>query len=107
MPRKRRHATYRRGRAQRRQDRADTVSKDLATGSCKPRPSYEGQNQHRLRDPRAQGRQRAPGLHLQRLRPRGLLRRDGRAGRELHDGRACDDRLDDGGKRHLEWQGCL
>ena len=30
MPRKRRHATHRRGRAQRRQDRADTVSKDLA-----------------------------------------------------------------------------
>ena len=59
------------------------------------------QDQHRLHLHRHQGRQGKDRLHLQRLRPSGMLQRSGLPGHFLHHWRPCHDRRHDDAHRQM------
>ncbi len=65
----------------------------------------ERQNEHRCLGGGRTERQTAAVLRVQHLRSRGMFRRDGRAGGELHDGRAGGLGSENGFERSVERQG--
>ncbi len=67
------HAVHHPDQLQRAGDRAHPVPQGAAAGPRQPWPPHQGQDQHRLHLHRQEGRQGKDLLHLQRLRPPGVL----------------------------------
>ena len=79
--------------------------KALLPDPASPRPPHQGQDQHRLYLHRQEGRQGKDLLHLQRLRPSGVLQRGRLSGHQLHHRRACHVRCTDAADRQVDHQG--
>ena len=71
------------------------------------RPAHRRQDEYRLHLYGREGRQAQDGVHLQRLRPPGMLPRSRIAGDLLHDGRTRHDRRDDARHGQVEQKGRL
>ena len=99
------HAVHHPGQLQRAGDRAHPVPQGSAAGPRQPWPPHQGQDQHRLHLHRQKGRQGKDLLHLQRLRPSGVLQGGRLSGHQLHHRRAGHVRRTDAAHRQVDHQG--